>query len=220
MILYDRPVAAAICSAIGNIDSILHSSAQIRGIQPSSPLNPNTPSSPLFGSIPTNAVTLVIIKLLIPQKIQKVAEDLLNSLTKRVQDMTKEEFEQLPVRDYSEDIGVFDSLIILPRDEMDDSGYRCMAFVACAGDQAICLIGGGSDVIHVDGIGGMGQWGFMKFHKTGKVPPLADAWSIDCLSTSGLMRLFAVPPYSLRAGVALSSFEIFSVAPHLPSNTK
>lgn len=140
-------------------------------------------------------------------------EEITNSISKPIQEMTKEEFERLPVRGWNEEIGTFDSLVIIPQEDVHESDYRCLAFVACVGDMAICLIGGGSDVIHVEGIGGMGQWGFTKFHKTGKIPQLADAWGIDCLKVSGLLRLFAWPPYSLRAGTALSSFEIFSVAP-------
>ena len=140
-------------------------------------------------------------------------EELLNKLTKDVNEMTREEFEELPERKWDEEIGSFDSLVIIPLEELHDSGYRCMSFVACNRSLAVCKMGGGSDVIHVDGIGGMGQWGLLKFHKSGKLPVLPDNWSIDCLKVSGYLRIFPGQPFGLKAGSDLSSFEIFSVPP-------
>jgi hypothetical protein len=71
--------------------------------------------------------------------------------------MTRKQFEALPHRKWDENI-IFDSLIILPRRSLHDSGFRNLDFVAVKESEPICLLSGCSDVIHVDGIGGTGQW--------------------------------------------------------------
>ena len=149
---------------------------------------------------------------------------------KQIADMIRKEFEDLPCRTYNEDIGLFDTLIILPasgyktedkktfvsnatkrlRGEppefVHDSGYRFMDFVAAKGEHPICRLAGGSDVIHIDGIGGYGEYKDLGIPKL----VLPKSWSIDCLPKSGLLRLFC-GDYKLSADAALSSFEIFAV---------
>lgn len=127
--------------------------------------------------------------------------------------MTREEFEEVPDRRWNEDIGEFDSLVIIPRDELHDSGFRCMAFVACYRDMAVYKIEGGSDVIHVDGIGGYGVRGILNFHQNREPFRFPDAWCLDCLKTSGYLRLFAGGSWGLKAGTAMSSFDVYSVSP-------
>lgn len=125
-----------------------------------------------------------------------------------VNDMTISEFKALPSRKWNEDIGEFDSLIILPTARKHDSGYRCMDFIACRGNEAICRLSGGSDVIHINGIGGYGYRWFDEYKTVPhSIAPIG--WSIDCLPKSGLLRLFCGD--KLRAGQALSSFEIFAI---------
>jgi hypothetical protein len=127
---------------------------------------------------------------------------------KDITSMTRKEIEDWPDRGWNKDIGVFDSLIILPTRRIHDSGYRCMDFVAVRDNMPVCRLSGCSDVVHIDGIGGYGHRGF----RDGMglpilVPP--KMWSIDCLKVSGLLRLFSHE--KLSAGAALSSFEIYSV---------
>ena len=154
-----------------------------------------------------------------------------------INSMTKERFKRLPHRDWQKEI-ICDSIIILPQDfdwpsylkywikyfltkifrlqkpdiwevkHMHDSGYRCMDFVAVKDKKPICLLSGCSDVIHIDGIGGLGKDWVKKY---GKVPDMVPptAWSVDCLTTSGLLRMW--PHGKLSCGVALSSFEIYCV---------
>lgn len=126
---------------------------------------------------------------------------------KNINLMTRKEFEVLPSRKWDEDIGLFDTLVILPSRRLHDSGYRCIDFVAVRGDKAICRLSSCSDVIHIEGIGGYG-FDWLKRYGTvpEAVPPIG--WSIDCLKVSGLLRLFAY--HKLRAGSALSSFEIYA----------
>ncbi len=150
--------------------------------------------------------------------------------------MHRWEFDRLPHRKWDEDIGEFDSLIILPskvhyhdilfykarcilakllRYEepnvytvkgLHDSGYRCMDFVAVRGEEPVCQLSGCSDVIHIDGIGGFGYDWLHKYNTVPKLVPPHD-WSIDCLPVSGLLRLFCRG--KMLVGTALSSFEIY-----------
>lgn len=123
--------------------------------------------------------------------------------TKSLSRMTRKEIENVPSREWSEDIGEFDALVILPTRDIHDSGYRCMDFVACVGDTPIRRLSGCSDVIHINGIGGYGKW-------KGLLPQLVEPidWSIDCLKVSGLLRMFS--QHKLTCGTALSSFEIYA----------
>lgn len=117
---------------------------------------------------------------------------------------TKKELEALPAREWNEDIGEFDSLIILPTKHLHDSGFWCMDFVAVKGNEPFCRLSGCSDVIHIDGIGGYGEW---KQNVPTVIPP--KGWSIDCLKKSKLLRLFS--DGKLKAGRALSSFVLYAV---------
>lgn len=154
-----------------------------------------------------------------------------------INQMTRADFEKLPDNKWNNDIGEFDTLIILPsiirlrqvwwywirtkiakvfsitKPEiwdiygLHDSGYRCMNFIACKDDKPLCKLSGCSDVLHFDGIGGYGyQW-----TKKGGVPEkvIPAGWTIDCLPESGLLRIFCSG--YIRAGNALSSFEIYCV---------
>jgi hypothetical protein len=117
---------------------------------------------------------------------------------------TKKELEALPAREWGEDIGEFDSLIILPTKHLHDSGFWCMDFVAVKGNEPFCRLSGCSDVIQIDGIGGYGEW---KQNVPTVIPP--KGWSIDCLKKSKLLRVFS--DGKLKAGRALSSFDLYAV---------
>lgn len=83
-----------------------------------------------------------------------------------------------------------------------------MDFVAINGTEPMCRLAGGSDVLHIDGIGG---FGFRWLGRYGTVPKAIppSGWEIDCLPKSGLFRIFA-SGYKIFCGAALSSFEIFA----------
>ena len=128
----------------------------------------------------------------------------MTEINKHFSDWTQEELKALPFRgDYDTPVEC-DSLIILPTRRKHSSGFRCMDFVAVKGNTPICRVSGYSDVLHIDGIGGIGIW-------KGSIPDLikAKGWSIDCLQKSGLLRLFSAK-YKLIVGNALSSMEIFA----------
>ena len=127
-------------------------------------------------------------------------------MKKRLSEWTKKEFMELPINDWNKDIGDFTSLVIIPTNKIHDSGFMCMDFVAVKGEDPICRLSGCSDVIHINGVGGFGLNLAALQNIPHSLPPVG--WSIDCLKKSKLLRLFCEKP--IRAGNALSSFEVFS----------
>ena len=120
---------------------------------------------------------------------------------------TRKEFESLPTpKSYTnEEIGEVDSLVILPGRHYHDSGWRCMSFVTIQNGVPTYRISGGSDVIHLGGIGGHNIKSTDRIKS--QTVPNAD-WHIDCLPVSGLLRIFS-GKYKLYVGASLSDFELF-----------
>lgn len=126
---------------------------------------------------------------------------------KTVFDMTRKEIEATPdTSDWKEDIGDFDSLVIIPSRGKHDSGYMCMSFVACVKGVPKVKISGGSDVIHLDGIGGYGKNWLNKYGTVPSLIPPSD-WNIDCLPC-GLLQIFTHG--KLSCSPPLSSFELYT----------
>lgn len=102
-----------------------------------------------------------------------------------IMNSTKLDFEKL---EYIRPTEEFNGLIIVPTNELHDSGYGCMKFVLLNHHKVVGCVGGGSDVIHLNGIGGYGKYvDYEKVIKTDMVKRVD--WSIDCLPC-GLLRLF------------------------------
>lgn len=123
--------------------------------------------------------------------------------------MTRRQFDALPFREsWGSDEPPFDSLVLLPLRRRHDSGFRCMDIVGCRGDEAVCRLSGCSDVLHFDGVGGYGKDWLKRY---AGVPKMVEAagWTMDCLPTSGLLRIFCSG--RIVADSALSSFEFYSV---------
>jgi hypothetical protein len=118
---------------------------------------------------------------------------------------TRKELEALPGREWNEDIGEFDSFIILPMRKIHDSGYRIMSIVAVKSGIPFCRLTACSDVIHLDGTGGYGKFKGLPSLITPRW------WRIDCLRKSGLLHIFTET--KLTAGDALSDFDIFAEEP-------
>jgi hypothetical protein len=119
------------------------------------------------------------------------------------------QFNYLPYREhFASNEEPFDSIVILPTKYIHDAGFRCMDFVGIRNFKPVCRLSGCSDIIHFDGIGGFGY----RWINKGGVPtttPVKD-WNIDCLPTSGLLRIFS-HQHKILAGSSLGSFEIFAV---------
>lgn len=123
----------------------------------------------------------------------------------KVTSMTKEQFDEVPCREsFDSEVQQFHSLVIIPTGELHDSGFQIMDFVAVAKDGTPFLkISGCSDVLHIDGLGGLGDW-----RRSQTIPqsrPIEE-WSIDCLPC-GYLRLFCRGV--ITCGNAISNFEIF-----------
>lgn len=124
---------------------------------------------------------------------------------------TREEFESLPTPKSftNEEVGEVDSLIILPCEYCHDSGFRCMEFITIQEGEPTYRLSGCSDVLNLSGIGGYnvrtGLGNFVLRHKTRLMP--ANNWCIDCLPTSGLLRIFC--DKKIYVGSSLSNFEIY-----------
>lgn len=123
----------------------------------------------------------------------------MNNVTK----MTRTEFRDLTELEWDEGLPEFDALVILPERYYHDSGFRCMSLILCKNGEALCKIGGGTDAIHIDGIGGLK--GYSTNLGSIKMGP---GWTIDCLPKSGLLCLFCHKP--LKCSGPLSSFEIWT----------
>lgn len=132
-------------------------------------------------------------------------------------DLTRADFLAVPSRErYDTDIGPFDSLVILPMSYKHGSGYSCMDFVACRGEEPVCRLSGSSDVVHIGGIGGddfVRRFYADRGGYAGHALARHTSWSVDCLHKSKLARLFSSGGNGtnwLIAGPSLSSFEVFA----------
>lgn len=117
---------------------------------------------------------------------------------------TREEFENLKC---FEPTGEFNGIIIIPTNEMHESGYMCMKFALMDHWEVVGCVDCGSDVIHLNGIGGYGKYeNFKEALKTGLVKRVD--WSIDCLP-NGLIRLFCSSKLELD-DIICSDFNLYA----------
>ena len=79
---------------------------------------------------------------------------------------------------------LFNSLIIVPSEEIHDSGFRCMKAILVRDGEIVGAVSGWSDVIHPNGIGNYGN----SFEKSYKYVPYIGL-SMDCLVKSKCIRL-------------------------------
>lgn len=126
---------------------------------------------------------------------------------KQITLMTKEDFKEVPMRKWDDDIGEFYSMVIIPTEDKHDNGYMCMEFCAVDRDNfPICRMSGGSDIVHIDGIGGFGALDQPYIREIVK----PKRWAIDCLPC-GYLRLFS--SYVLTRGRSLIDFEVYGKRP-------
>lgn len=123
-------------------------------------------------------------------------------------ELTKEQLLSAPERQsWHEDV-YCDAFVIIPTDYLHDSEFRCMEVVALDdNNQPICKCAGGSDVIHLNGIGGYGHTDSYTERVKSQSGPLV-AWSIDCLPC-GYLRLFTQKG-KIKIGEALSDLGVYA----------
>lgn len=103
---------------------------------------------------------------------------------KKITEYTLSEFRSM--ENFGQD-AEFTSLVIVPMDELHDSGFCTMKFILCRDREIVGVVGGWSDVVHIDGIGGYGKnW---KETMVSRMSPVV-GWQIDCLPISGCIRLY------------------------------
>ena len=86
----------------------------------------------------------------------------------------------------------FNAIVIVPTNYKHDSNFQCMKYILLKNWKIVGVIGGGSDVIHINGIGGFGKNPdyknqFVKRHDL----------RIDCLPKSKCLRLFSDDDFEL-----------------------
>ena len=114
---------------------------------------------------------------------------------------TREEYEGLDF--FRPADGVFNGIVIIPMDCLHNSGFRCMKFALMHHSKVVGCVGGGSDVVHLNGIGGYGK---RKEFWLRDVVKSVD-WAIDCLP-NGLIRLFCSHELEID-NLLLSDFNLY-----------
>lgn len=141
----------------------------------------------------------------------------------KITEMSKQDFASVPYLDIYSDWDKlapnghleFNSFVIISLENEDgtitlhDSGWGCMAFCLIdENDEPIGKVGGGSDVVNLDGMGGYGaDWR----SKCGGVPkhiPI-HAWSLDLLPC-GYLRVWTRNHLFLNSPLVCSNMEVFS----------
>lgn len=103
---------------------------------------------------------------------------------KDLNDITLKEFQDMECFGQNE---IFNDVIIVPTDEIHDSGYRCMKFVLARWGEIVGCVSGHSDAVYPNGIGNMGLHPDFDMYRRGFVPAMH--MNIDCLKESGCVRL-------------------------------
>ena len=109
----------------------------------------------------------------------------------------------------------FNSLVVIPVENEDgtidlhDSGWGNMAFCLIdKNDEPIGKVGGGSDVVNLDGIGGYGYDWLNKYDKVPSHIPI-HSWSLDMLPC-GYLRVWARTHLFLDDPLICSNMEVFA----------
>lgn len=100
----------------------------------------------------------------------------------------------------------FTSFVIVPMNRTHDSGFGCMKFVLLRDNEIVGCVGGFSDVVHLNGIGGYGRNWIEGFYSQSATKPIG--WSMDLLRKSGCVRVFCGRELTTDEWVC-SDFEVF-----------
>ena len=99
-------------------------------------------------------------------------------------------------------------VIIVPMNEVHDSGYRCMKFIVGDRYDIYGVIYTGSDVVNPNGIGNYGKnWDITSVTRRGLVPYIG--LSMDCLAGSNCVRIMTSKPCELDSFIG-SNFVFYA----------
>lgn len=101
---------------------------------------------------------------------------------KDLNENTLQEFLEMPTKKPTE---TFVSVIIVPTDEIHDSGFRCMKFILTDGDRIVGVVDTGSDVVWPNGVCNFGRNMLGNF--IDKIPYMG--LHMDCLKESRCIRI-------------------------------
>ena len=122
--------------------------------------------------------------------------------------MSKEDFEKIPYITPKQII-VCDSLIILPVDKEHVNEFKHMGFISVIDNEPLYYLSGTSDMLCLNGICGWGKNWINKCYEKFPTKVFPTPWRIDCLSKSGLMRIFILYG-KIRCDPENSTFEIYN----------
>lgn len=118
---------------------------------------------------------------------------------------TRKDFEILPdISTLAEKPAEAASLVILPTKQAHDSGYRILNFAVIVNNKPICKIVGCFDLLRLGSSDGLHVRRLPKLYR-----PVG--LNIDCLATSGLLRIFCDIPLVLTP--QMSTFDMYYIEP-------
>lgn len=124
----------------------------------------------------------------------------------KINEFTIDKINQIPNYIFPDD-SEYDSVVIVPNNNIHESGWRCMHYLFCKKDDIICRAGGGSDALHLNGIGGIGDTEIGSNQNSCLISHcLMNGWVVDC-TLSGFIRLHTNRAITIGGGI--SDFEIF-----------
>lgn len=137
--------------------------------------------------------------------VEKAKKNHDKTFKKDIMKMSKAELIEMECFEPTE---TFDSVVIVPMKENHDSDFSCMKFILLKQFEIVGVVGGGSDVIHINGISGYGDWHKRELDFSSS--PKGYSWSIDCLPKSKCVRLFITGGKELETdNMVLSDFNVY-----------
>lgn len=107
----------------------------------------------------------------------------------------------------------FSSVVIVPMPKKHESGFQTMKFILTQGNEIVGVVGGGCDVVCLNGIGGYGKYGTELYKDRNSDMTKRIAWSLDCLPKSKCIRLFSDYEFELDDFIG-STFCIYATRPY------
>ena len=121
----------------------------------------------------------------------------LNKLTKKELLAVEEKFPTEP----------FTGFVIVPTGETHDSGFGTVKLVLTKHNEIVGCVGGGVDVVHLNGNGGYGK-DWERGLATGTVPVVD--WSMDVLAKSKCVRVFSSCDLTIEDRFICSDFDVYA----------